>query len=447
MQTLFKERILPDLSKNIVCGNSLIGTDISSGGLFETDDERKINAMNFEDRFPEIMKNGGFDAIVGNPPYILLQMLETKLFFNYCLNKFKSAKYKIDTYQLFIEKAVNLLKNKGVFSYIIPNTFLKNIHSEPIRYFILKKTFITEIVLFYYRVFQKASVDNCILVLKKSSHNENTIIKEVKKEFSPTIIRELKQDSFMNNKRLDFNISLSNVDAILIEKIKNNNDELRKYCGAYFGIQTFDRKTYVNEKILDRNYKPVIDGFNIERYYMIDPIEYVNFTNNAIKSGGNPKIYEQDRICIRQIGKTPICTYVIKGVYTLNTIYNVYKLDNQISLKFFLGIMNSLITKYYWLKINSDEKETFPKVKKDAILSIPIKSIDLLNPTEKAQHDKMVNYVDQMLDTKKKLAQANTDKDKNFYEGKYSTLDRQIDHLVYELYGLTEEEIKIVEGR
>ena len=63
------KKLLPDLSKNIVCGNSLIGRDILEGQLFASDEERKLNPMNFEDAFPEVMKRGGFDAIVGNPPY------------------------------------------------------------------------------------------------------------------------------------------------------------------------------------------------------------------------------------------------------------------------------------------------------------------------------------------------------------------------------------------
>src|SRR6266851_1550121 len=70
-QLAMKEALLPSLSKNIVCGNSLIGWDILEGKLFDSGDERKLNPMNFEDAFPEVMKRGGFDAIVGNPPYVL----------------------------------------------------------------------------------------------------------------------------------------------------------------------------------------------------------------------------------------------------------------------------------------------------------------------------------------------------------------------------------------
>ncbi|MFM2339066.1 MAG: hypothetical protein RL115_2259, partial [Bacteroidota bacterium] len=126
-------KVLPDLSKNIVCGNSLIGFDIMNGQLFEDDELKKLNPMDYETAFPAIMRNGGFDAVVGNPPYVMLQNLEERHSFEYTLIKYKSAKYKIDTYQLFTEAAINILKMKGCFGYITPNTFLKNIHSEPLR--------------------------------------------------------------------------------------------------------------------------------------------------------------------------------------------------------------------------------------------------------------------------------------------------------------------------
>src|SRR3989337_2008207 len=93
---------------------------------------------------------GGFDVVIGNPPYVMLQNLETDYVFDYALKKFNSAKYKIDTYQLFIEQSIKLLKDGGLLGFITPNTFLKNIHSEPLRKFILDNSIINEILLFKY---------------------------------------------------------------------------------------------------------------------------------------------------------------------------------------------------------------------------------------------------------------------------------------------------------
>ena len=115
-QMEFHETLLPSLNKNIVCGNSLIGTDILRGELFEPVEERKLNPMDFEDRFPEIMKRGGFDAIVGNPPYLYSAGQARKEYFQ---ERFETSEYQTDFYVYFIERAIKLLKQRGVFGMIV----------------------------------------------------------------------------------------------------------------------------------------------------------------------------------------------------------------------------------------------------------------------------------------------------------------------------------------
>ncbi|MFM2336902.1 MAG: hypothetical protein RL115_95, partial [Bacteroidota bacterium] len=273
---------------------------------------------------------------------------------------------------------------------------------------------------------------------------------EIKVSFysSPEIINTqnlILQNSFKNNDKLYFNISISKNDERVLDKINSCSIPLGNFFDAYFGIQTFDRSKYVATEKLNEKYQPIIDGGNIEPYFLKKPSEFVNFIPTAIKSGGNPKVYTQDRICVRQIGETPIATFVSSGVYTLNTIYNIFPKDNSnITLLATLGIINSKLNKFFWKKNNSDQKGTFPKIKKDAILKIPISKIIVDSKTN--HHNQLITLVTQMLESKKQLAAAVTDGDKNFLQNKCSSIDRQIDKLVYELYGLTEEEIKIVEG-
>lgn len=448
-QGAFFSKVLPDLSKNIVCGNSLIGFDIMQGQLFENDELKKLNPMDYETAFPIIMRNGGFDAVVGNPPYVMLQNLEERHSFDYTLKKYKSAKYKIDTYQLFTETAINILKNKGIFGFITPNTFLKNIHSEPLRKLFLEKTALIKINLFDYGVFKGASVDTCVFIGKKDLVDYNEIQICVYK--SPEVVlteNKILQNSFQNNDKLYFNLLITKGDENILEKINKKSNVLGNYFDAYFGIQTFDRNRYVSTEKVDQNYKPVIDGSNIEPYYLKKAIEYVCFKPAAIKSGGNPKVYNQDRICIRQIGITPIATFVNSDIFTLNTIYNVFAKENsQISLLFLLGCINSRVNKFHWRKFNADQKGTFPKIKKDALLKIPIPQIDFNRKEQTERYNLTITLVTQMLETKKQLPLAQTEKDKNFLENKCASIDRQIDKLVYELYGLTEDEIRIVENQ
>ncbi len=381
---LFNERVLPDLDDNIKSGNSLIDTDFYDSHI-DFGEEKKIKPFNWQRNFPEVFKQGGFDTVIGNPPYVMLQNLERREIFDYALKKFESAKYKIDTYQIFIEQSVKLLKEHGLVGLITPNTFLKNIHSEPLRKFILNHCAIKEILLFNYSVFSQASVDTCIVIFEKSESNKKNklIVKRAKPDFLIKQIAKLKQSQFEKNERSDFNLTVSSRDFDVLNKISKYSKNLGAYCNVYFGIQTFDRKKYVSSIKKSEKYEPVIDGEHIEPYYLRPVTEYLNYIPSAIKSGGRETVYRQDRICIRQIGTTPIATLVPANIFALNTVYNVnLKERDTADIKFLLGVINSSITKFFWRKNHSDEKKTFPKIKKEAICSIPIPIIHEKNKSQ-----------------------------------------------------------------
>ena len=446
MQVLFHEKILPDLSGNIKCGNSLIGSDILSEQLFDFDEEKHLNPFDYKIEFPRVFKQGGFDAIIGNPPYVMLQNLESRFSFDYTSKKYASAKYKIDTYQLFIESGINKLRPKGVISFIVPNTYLKNIHSEPLRRFILDNTSILEILILNYPVFKGASVDTTIFIFEKTTDKKNVV--NIKKSESPQEIATfnlIKQSDFEKADKLYFNLDINEADSSIISKIERQSKKLGLYCDAYFGIQTYDRSKYVTTEQINEKYKPIIDGANIERYYLKKPTEYVNFVSSAIKSGGNDLVYTQNRICIRQIGVTPIATYVEANIYTLNTIYNVFlKPKMTADLHFILGIINSSLNQFYWKKNNSDQKGTFPKIKKDGILNIPIKVIH--TKKEKQLHIGIVTLVTQLLNSKSQFIGLQSSNDKDYLKRKIDASLKAIDNLVYELYQISEEEIPTIEA-
>jgi type I restriction-modification system DNA methylase subunit len=441
---LFNERVLPTLDDNIRSGNSLVDTDYYDGQI-DFGEEKKIKPFNWQKGFVTVFKDGGFDVVIGNPPYVMLQTLDTREVFDYSLRKYQSAKYKIDTYQLFTEASLKLLKPKGLLGFITPNTFLKNIHSEPLRKHLLENTTIDEIVLFNYSVFSAASVDTCIFIIEnqKASEKSKVVIKQVDKAFEPNETGKIKQGSFKKNKRLDFNLAIGDDDTDILSSITARSIPMGTYCDAYFGIQTFDREKYVAETKKNKNYEPVIDGANIETYHLKPSSEFVNYIPDAIKSGGNEKIYRQERICIRQIGAVPIATLVPANIFTLNTIYNVFLRQSGIAdLKFLLGIINSKVARYYWRKMNSDEKKTFPKIKKEAILSIPVPLVK--TESHKKYHGEIVNAVKSMLQINEEIQTIKLTSKLEQLTAKKEHIEERINELTFKLFDLTDDMIETI---
>ena len=125
-QLEFHETLLPSLNRNIVCGNSVMGPDVLDGRLFGPDEERKLNPMSYEDRFPAIIRSGGFDAVIGNPPWISLSgkfgnEIHSDYEIAYLIRRFDGNTYMPNMYEYFVAQGLNLTKSGGYFGYIVPD--------------------------------------------------------------------------------------------------------------------------------------------------------------------------------------------------------------------------------------------------------------------------------------------------------------------------------------
>ena len=238
---MFKETILPDLRKNIINGNSLIGRDIIDGQLFADVDENKLKPMNFEDAFPAVMKRGGFDAVVGNPPYVRMELFKDEV--KYFSNKYKVYHKAADLYAYFIEKSLSVIKRNGLFSYIVSNKWMRAEYGKPLRKLLIGKS-VEEIVDFeHLQVFKGATTYPCIIRVAQNESSDS---------FNAVIIKSLNFSSLFNYisenyfsiKKVNLNEEgwvLANSNKFkLIEKIKIQSLPLSKVIEAKinYGIKT-----------------------------------------------------------------------------------------------------------------------------------------------------------------------------------------------------------------
>jgi len=437
--------LLPPLQDNIKCGNSLIASDFS----MVPEDLVRVHAFDWPVQFASIMNAGGFDAVIGNPPYVLVQTLDERSVFDYLSEKYRSARYKIDTYQVFMERGLNLTRQGGGFGFITPNSFLRNKHAVELRSLILAKTKVASLRIFYYPVFHGASVDTCILVAERSDKPDKAAKIEVfLSESSEESERQtVAQRKWAEHPQKAFFLPGTGLATMVLEKIRRGSFPLGEIATAYFGIQTFDRKKFVTHNKTLKAHKPVVDGVHIQRYDLLPGTEYVDFRPDSIKSGGNPAVYEAERVGVRQIGRTPVATMIPAGIYSLNTIYNIFfTKPTDLTLHFILGLLLSSTCRWFWLQQFFDQKRTFPKVKKDALLALPVPLLDFSKPADKERHDKLVGLVEKLLVLMPKLRAATLDSERATLQNAVTAAEQQLDELVYELYDLTEEEIAVVKG-
>ena len=430
---------------NIKNGNSLIGTDIQQQGL-SLEELKEIKPFDWEEEYHDIMEQGGFDVVIGNPPYVLIQPKDyPKYIIDYYKNKFEVSQYKIDLYHLFFERGITILKEKGYFGFITPNPYLMNTYLSNLRKFILNNCKINKIINTGKDVFG-AKVDTAIIILNKENNQNlrnNNIVEIYKRnenKFEHEKNKDIEQSKYLNEDNFLFNVNITAEDRFLIEKI-NKWGKLKDICRVSFGLQTKDKKKYVKDSPLNEKWKPCIDGKDIFPYYLTFSSQYV-LHDKKIKAGGcwDDETHNTDtKIVIRQIGKYPIATIDTNRYYCLNTIYNVSSLDEKYNYSYILTIINSNLIKYFWKSNFYDSKILFPKIKKAYLDKIPVPEISL------DEQQPFVDLTDKMIKLKKDFHSVNTPTERKLLQQQIDFVDHEINHLVYDLYGLTKEEIEIIE--
>jgi len=438
------ERILPTLENNIKSGNSLIDMDFYDGELEFVGTERKIKPFNWQAAFPEVFKQGGFDCVIGNPPYVNFVALSIEER-NYFKIKYKTYKNKSDLYSFFIERAFSLIKKDNYrFSFIVPHTWLATDSFELLRQKLLSERTIEKIVELGFKVFEKVIVSTIILVC--SPNNNKTEV--LNRDF--TIRYQIDIDIWRNNNNM-IDLKWSVEKQIIDERLKNNSENLGRIIEFSRGIKTSNDSIFLDTKARNKDYKKIYRGRNIKAYQLNWEGEYIWYRPDLMKEkvGSLPHSKEffevPEKLVTQRVNSSMqlLVTYDNEKQYFLDTtnVSRYTSWNKNYSLKYICGILNSKLVNYWYCN-----KYKMPTIGLYELNTIPIHKIDFTNPAEKKKHDKIVNHVETMLELNRELQKTKSAEEQERLKQRISYTDKTIDALVYELYGLTEEEIKVVEG-
>jgi tRNA1(Val) A37 N6-methylase TrmN6 len=505
LRTAQKGRKLTSLNNNIKCGNSLIDDSTVAGD----------KAFNWKNEFPEVFAKGGFDVVIGNPPYVDIKAIEwdTRRYFE---NIYKTASGRFDLYTLFIELAMMTKKENGSFAYIVPGKILNNIQFKTARE-IIASNHCTVIVKIDDKVFNEAQVDSVIVMNSGSGKNNTYTSVQLNKDTAYTISKT-NSDNILSEQNIIFRLKIDeNIDK-LIEKIKDGTTTIKKIGEVKDGIVAGGIKNilFQNDKINDSCYK-LYFGKHVKRYFLGATDLWVDYRPNfmmtkeiEIKKDKRPglwmrdeNIFLRDKIIYRKVGEHITATYVDKPTYYEQTLHSCFINDENFKPKYILALFNSNLFKFYYKQVNSKGGKIFPQIRISSVENLPIKkaSIKIQNDiisrveiciqqsfkfeTSLLQFSKFISskfsldknfhnwynldfgkFLKELEKARKKSAKENETEYSKFslseeaewmqyfneqklkaeeLKAEIDKTDKEIDQMVYELYGLTEEEIKIVE--
>lgn len=390
----------------------------------ETD--KPLHFFDWKLDFPEVMnervtESVGFDVIIGNPPYGAK--------FSDIDKQFLKVKYlhkdgENESYILFLELGKTLQKINACLWYIIPSNISTNPSYKNIRMFCIENTSIVSIIDLGSNIFDSVSVDSCIFSYKNSLIPNNKIRcgKISSKELLSSVLKYVEQDYFLTTPQNIFNFYIDNSTANIISKIqKTSLKTLSDYINFSRGIEYGYNSEYVFDSV-GRNRKPLIAGRCFSRFIIQFEGKYVEVDYNDSSNFKTKDIYETPKIFVRRIGKEIVAYLDEEKYYNVCDVYNLLPKDSRVDLYEILGLLNSKPVNYYFRNFFKNAKELFPKIPIKYLKEIPIKVT-----TGK------VGEIAKKIQREKAIAKDTT------------TLEQEIDNLVYKLYDLTYDEVKVID--
>jgi TaqI-like C-terminal specificity domain/Eco57I restriction-modification methylase/N-6 DNA Methylase len=479
-QLAFGDRALPNLADNIKCGNSLVGPDYYTAKLIVDPEEiRIVNPFDWKQRFPEAMKAGGFDCIIGNPPYLRVSGINEELD-QYIRLNYETIFGHFDYYIAFLERSVRMLNRGGLLGFIVPNKFLVRRYANRFRPWLLNNSTLLSLVdLSAVPVFEGASIYPVVIVLanEKYKHKSNRplSVATITRDAFPAFVRsgkvkssEINQERFSLNRNFIFDISIVGDDNAVFKRINNGTEPLGAFARALTGTPAI-KLFYEWGSLLVPQHKikgavkalPFINVSNVSSY----SINWGKEIRAAKKRLATPYLrFHPEYVgenkwrvfCIKPkiviAGTAKRLTAALDSVgYANLSLYAIVDWESQRAyhINYLLALLNSTLLNFWFTKKFGSTRMSGGYLTYNGVYleQLPIFKLDFDNAAHRSCHDRLVQLVNQMLELHQKLGSVKSTAQEAILKRQIGATGMEIDRIVYDLYGLTADEIALIEGQ
>jgi len=462
---LFKgETILPNLKNNIKLGNSLIESDYFD--LFSNGDElTRIRPLDWKAAFPEIFKNGGFDAVIGNPPWGQKAVDFTPEEKEYFKSHYETAVGILDLFKLFSERALKITRDQGYWAMILPDIILLKNYPE-IRKYILDRSLIKWIG-YAGMAFENVNIDSVVLVCLKTRpllsprHNINILMNVPSRsmqKIKPD--RKTPQALFLKLQDYKFNIHLDADKIALLDKL-NKLPRLSEFLEAHEGIHSGNvRKKLFLSKRKNRFCRKMIFGREeINRYELNWAGKWVNCNPAIINKSageyanlGHERYFTSPKIFVRRTGDYVMAVPDYDGFFASNNLFVLLEKDRPTqesgetkrpdNLLYFTGLLNSRLITWYFRTIQPRVGKLFAELKINHIHDFPL---PLPNSNDSREYVQMVSLVKRNMEFLARLGKTTSEHDRKVLDSAIQATEHSINQLTCEIYNLHGHEIEMTE--
>jgi type I restriction-modification system DNA methylase subunit len=514
-----RERALPDLDTNIKCGNSLIDFERVGNAVLSDQESSSINPFDWNGAFPQVMKAGGFDVIIGNPPYVRIQTMkewapgEVDLYKQFYIS---ATRGNYDKYALFVERGLEHLSRHGVLGYILPHKFFNAQYGEPLRAILGQGKHLARIVHFGdQQIFAGATTYTALVFLNKAGR-EAAIVTRVHdlaewrrsgKGSTTTVDASILGSSAWNiatnpetgvqqrlsemptklrdvTRRIAQGIRTSANEVYVLDVVTSDGDLLTAHS-KQLGREVTIERGIVSQFLQGREIKPygvrpsgkvviipyrVVDGKAVlipehvlaadypHAYsYLLENKAYLEVREKGKMQGSswyayvypkNIELMSTPKILVPDIADRASFALDEHGDYAFTSGYALVLHDaDKHWINYVIGLLNSKVLDYYLKQVSTTMRGGFFRYFTQYVEQLPIRTIDPGSQVDQQHFEHVIEAVDKLMRLHKQLLIERSQLGKDLCGRQIDAMLRQLDSLVYKLYGLTAEEIALVENK